>query len=356
MKILFWIPYPKEGASNRYRIEQYLPYLKKESIEFALRSFWISSAYRILYVRGRYFQKSCYFILGTISRIVDLLNIHRYDLIIIHRESYPIGGAIFESILHLLKKPFIFDFDDAIFFPSNSRINNFIEKFKCPGKIAVIIKLSKAVIAGNSYLAEFALNHNRNVFIVPTAIDTSKYRLRQKTHEDSITVGWMGSVTTAEFLYMIEGVFVRLSKRFKNVGFKMVGGDDIRIPGLTNITSKPWSLNAEMEDLASFDIAIMPMPDNEWTKGKCGFKAILYMSMGIPCVCSAVGVNKEIIHDGVNGFLAKTEEEWVDKLSRLITDERLRIKLGETGRRTVENCYSLAVNAPKFIEIIKKLA
>ena len=353
MRVLFWVPYPTEGASNRYRVEQYLPYLKEAGIEYCLRPFWSSSAFKILY-QNRYNLKKCYyFILGTISRIFDFLRIARYGIVFIHREAFPIGGAIFEIVLSILKKPFIFDFDDAIFLPSVSKTNSFIERFKSFNKVVTIIKKSKHVIAGNSYLADFALRYNRFVSILPTVIDTDKYYPDYHKHSDKVVVGWIGSVTTVYFLNILKNTFLHLSKQYPYITFKIVGGN-FSIKSIPCIISKRWTLKDEIEDLKTFDIGIMPMPDNEWTKGKCGFKAILYMSMAIPCVSSPVGVNKEIITDGVNGFLADKEDEWIKKLSLLIKDPSLRQKLGLAGRKTIEERYSVKVNAPKFLELFLK--
>jgi glycosyltransferase involved in cell wall biosynthesis len=354
MKILFWVPYPTDGASNRYRVEQYLPYLKKNSIKYYLHPFWTSYAYKILYKNGEYSKKLIFFILGTLYRIFDLITISRYDIIFIHREAYPIGGVLFEKILSVLKKPIIFDFDDAIFLASSSPPNSFIGRFKKPEKVASTIKMCKHVIAGNRYLSDFALRYNASVSIIPTPVDTNKFCPSEKQQSNGIVVGWMGTVTTQEFLEIVKNAFIRLSKKNSCIKFKVVGGDFF-VYGLSNLTSKPWSLKDEIEDLRSFDVGIMPMPDNVWTKGKCGFKALLYMSMGIPCVCSPVGVNKEIIVDGVNGFFANSEDEWVEKISRLIEEPDLRYKIGLAGIKTVEEKYSVSVNAPKYLEIIRKV-
>jgi len=355
MRVLFWVPYPTEGASNRYRVEQYLHYLEGNGIKYSLRPFWNSSAYKILYKKGHYFRKICFFILGTISRIYDLLGIVRYDIVFIHREAYPIGAAFFETIVSILKKPIIFDFDDAIFLPAPSRPNDFVERFKKPDKIAHIIKISNHVIAGNKYLSNYALRYNRSISIIPTPIDTDRYYPDTiKSHRDKVVVGWMGSITALPLLNAMKDIFTCLSKRFHNVRFIIVGGD-FSINGLSTIISKQWSLEEEKEYIKTFDIGIMPLPENEWMKGKCGFKAILYMSMGIPCVCSPVGVSKEIIRDGVNGFLAGTDDEWIKKLSLLIEDPELRRRLGMAGRKTVEERYSVKVNAPKYLEIFKRV-
>lgn len=354
MKILFWVPYPTEGASNRYRIEQYLPYLQIINIKYSLHPFWSSYSYKILYKPRYYFKKICFFIFGTLSRIFDLMRIMQYDIVVIHREAYPIGDPFFETILNILGKPFIFDFDDAIYLPSGSHQNKFIKWLKRPKKIKKIIEMSKYVITGNSYLADFALKLNKNVQIIPTPVDTNKYYPVSKGYNEKITIGWIGSATTLNFLNIMSNVFATLSKKFNNVLFKVVGGV-FSFNRVSNIINKPWILKEEIMDLNTFDIGIMPMLDNEWTRGKCGFKAILYMSMGIPCICSSVGVNKKIISDGINGFLANSDEEWIKKLSLLIQNPELRLKIGTAGRKTIEERYSLKVNAPKFIEVIQRV-
>lgn len=353
MRILFWVPYPTEGASNRYRVEQYLPYLKKAGIKYSLRPFWNSRAYKILYKNGRHIQKIFFFIRGTILRLFDLLAIYRYDIIFIHRESYPVGPAFFEAIISILKKPIIFDFDDAIFLPAPSRPNAFIERFKRPDKIAHIIKMSRHVIVFNSHLADFALRYNRNVTIIPTPINMDTFCPDNAGRGDNnkVVIGWIGSVTSQPLLNDLKDVFRRISKKFPNVVFKIVGGEFF-VEGLSNIVNKPWSLNEEIEDIRSFDIGIMPMPTMEWAKAK-GFKAILYTAMGIPCVCPPIGMNTEVISDGLNGFLVSTDDEWVEKLSLLIESPALREKQGQAGIKIARERYSLRANAPKFIEVLK---
>jgi glycosyltransferase involved in cell wall biosynthesis len=353
MKILFWVPYPSEGASNRYRVEQYLPYFRSRGIGYCLRPFWTKKAFSLLYKPGRRLVKFCYFLRGTLSRFIDILTIYHYDAVFIHREAYPIGGAFFENLLAILKKPFIFDFDDAIFLPATSWPNSFIVRYKNPKKLTDILKTSCHVIAGNNYLAGYALRYNSSVSIIPTPIDTNKYFPQAPKSNKELIIGWIGSITTLNFLNDMKKVFIKLSQQFPQIKFKIVGGS-FAIDGLHNIVSKNWSMEDEISDLGSFDIGLMPMPDDEWTRGKCGFKAILYMSMGIPCVCSPIGVNKEIIKDGINGFLAASEEEWLDKLTQLINDANLRQRIGAAGRKTVEENYSLLVNVPRFLEVLNK--
>ena len=352
MKILFWVPYPSEGASNRYRVEQYLPFLEAEGIKYSLRPFWSKSAFKILYKKEFFIKKCCYFILGTLWRFWDLLSIRAYDCVFIHREAFPLGGAFLERLLLILHKPFIFDFDDAIFITSTSQSNIFMRRLRDPNRISDILKMSKHVIAGNNHLKNFAKQFSDHITVIPTPIDTSKYSSSVQKEGERVTIGWIGSITTLEFLRERATTFIELTRIYPDILFKFVGVD-LKIEGLNNVESKEWDHSREIADLESFDIGIMPMPDNQWTRGKCGFKAISYMSMGIPCVCSPVGINKEIITDGVNGFLAETKQGWIEKLSLLINNPQLRKKIGLAGRKTIEEGYSVRIWAPKFISVIK---
>lgn len=355
MKIIFIVPYPTEGASNRFRVEQYLPVLKANGISCKVRSFMTRKFYKIIYRRGFYFLKTVYFLACAFNRILDIVRALKYDVVFIHREAFPLGSPVFESILARLGKPIIYDFDDAIFLPNASPSNNFVERLKCPEKVAGIFKMSRFIIAGNSYLADFAARHNKNVITIPTPIDTDRYIAfrREAANRKKLVIGWIGSVTTAEFLNVLRGVFKMLCEKYPYVEFQIIGGK-FHIDGLPNIINKEWALDKELEYLQGFDIGIMPIPDNDWARGKCGFKAILYMSMGIPCVCSPVGINKEIIRDNFNGFLAGSDTEWLEKLSSLIEDESLRARIGKAGRTVAEEKYSVKVNAAKFLSVIEK--
>jgi glycosyltransferase involved in cell wall biosynthesis len=351
MKILFLVPYPTEGASNRIRVEQFVPYLTEAGYRCRIRPFATKRFFRILYDDRRYVEKAFWFLICTLNRMCDLVRALRYDLVFIHREAYPFGGPFFERILSFMKKKIVFDFDDAIFLPNTSRTNIYIERFKSPGKTAEIIGMSRHVIAGNGYLANFASRFNKDVVVIPSSADTDAYCPRPRTGtREGVVIGWVGSKTTVNFLNDMEDVFREISARFRNVTFKFIGARYSR-EGL-NVINVPWSLEGEASEIRDLDIGIMPMPDNDWTRGKCGFKIILYMACGLAIVSSPVGVNKEIIKDGKNGALAASKDEWVKKLSALIEDGDLRRRLGKEGRRTVEEYYSVKRNAPQFIKVI----
>lgn len=352
MKVLFLVPYPTEGASNRVRVEQFIPYLESRGVACKVRPFVNRRFFRILYMPHRIPEKAFWFILCTLNRMLDVVRALGYDIIFIHREAYPLGGAVIESALRRMGKALVFDFDDAIFLPNTSEHNIYIERFKRPGKTTKIIGMSSRVIAGNEYLKEYALRHNANAHLVPSSVDTDKYRPGQAGPDrQEVVIGWIGSDTTKRFLYDLEDVFAELSKRYKNISYKIIGAP-FYSSRLTNLVNKKWSLEGEVSDLQGLDIGIMPMPDNEWTKGKCGFKALLYMACGIPVVTSPVGANLGIVEDGVSGYFANTREEWFKHLSRLIEDRNLRKTMGLRGRDKVIREYSLKNAEPVLYDIL----
>ena len=359
MKILFISPVPIEGAGCRFRIYQYFPHLGEHNIKVNLSPFLFSSYFKIVYKPGKFFFKTVYFFLSTLKRLYDLIRASSYDIIFIYRESYPIGPPVFEYILHFIGKSIICDFDDAIFLPNTSKVNWFLSLLRRRPNIDKIIRLSDCIIAGNDYLKEYALKFNKNVFMLPTVVDTNNYvpAIENKHNaNEKVVIGWIGSPTTQSYIKTFIPIFRKLREKYKNILLKIVGGDFTYTEYLAdNIIIQKWFLQKELKELQSFDIGIMPMPDSNWTKGKCGFKAILYMSVGIPVVCSKVGVNSEIVQDGVNGFLASNKEEWIKKLSILIENPGLRANFALRGRKTADEKYSVKVNAPKFLEILQSV-
>ncbi len=367
MKVLFIVPYPIEAASTRYRIEQYLPYLRANGIEPTVSRFIHSSNFfSILYKPGRTLQKGSYFVYRTLARFLDLLRVQRFDVVCIQREALPVGPAIFEQLVAALGCPIVFDFDDAIYLHHASAANRWVSWLKQPSKTAKIIQKSAHVIVGNNELRKYALQHNSAVSVIPSSINMDQYVIRPDERDtagansdkqgaddnEKIIIGWVGSNTTIQFVRTIVPVLQKLAQRFP-IEFQMVGGD-IEVPNVAT-TSRAWTLANEISDLHGFDIGVMPLPNNEWTRGKGGFKAIQYMGVGVPVVASPVGINTEIIAHNESGLLASGEAEWTDALTVLIENAALRKKLGMAGRKVVEERYSVQANAPKLRTIFESI-
>ncbi|MCJ7497813.1 MAG: glycosyltransferase family 4 protein [candidate division Zixibacteria bacterium] len=356
LKILFLVPYPTEGQSNRFRVEQYLPHLETKGICYSLRPFFSSEFYRILYQSDKYFRKVYFFVKCFLRRIFDLFGLFKCDLVFIHREAFPLGPPFFEILISkFLKIPLIYDFDDSIFLPQTSKANRAVSFLKYPKKVSQIIKLSQQVIVGNDFLREYAVRFNNNVTVIPTPLDTEKYKSFISPEKNGVVIGWIGSHSTAEYLLELKEVFIKLKKVNPDLVIKLIGAETYQnqLPGTD---CRAWKLEEEINELNSFDIGLMPMPDNQWTKGKCAFKLLLYMSMAIPAICSPVGMNQEIIRDGENGFLASSPEEWFEQIQTLVRDPDLRKKMGLLGRETVEEKFSLKLWIPIFIDVLEKVA
>jgi len=240
-----------------------------------------------------------------------------------------------------------------VFVPYVSPSNGYLSYLKFPAKTKTICRLATHVMAGNPYLADYAKQTNQNVSIVPTTIDTEKYSVLPRERNPVPVIGWSGSFSTVQHLDSLAGALRRLA-RTENFRLVVIGTPVYKLDGV-DVEALPWRSATEVSDLRQIDIGIMPLPDESWSRGKCGLKALQYMALGIPTVCSPVGVNSEIIQDGVNGFLAGTEDEWVAKLTQLLHDEKLRARLGAAGRATVETKYSAAVQAPRVYEILRSV-
>ena len=356
MKVLVVIPYLQGTApSQRFRIEQWATALEHRGVLFHFESFESPNLKDVLYRRGLLTVKARAVTRQILSRVKWLarLDRNRWDVIFLHRELLPIGPPVLEWLLARTGVPIVYDFDDAIFLPNISDANRQLAWLKRPRKTGTICRLSTHVIVGNEYLREYAAQFNARVSVVPTTIDTDAYTMKSDiTNHDPPVIGWTGSLTTIKHIETITDALKELRKAFR-FRFKVVGADRFTLPGL-EVESVPWTAASEIANLKQFDIGIMPLPDDDWSRGKCGLKALQYMALGIPVVASSVGVNSEIITDGRNGFLAVSQSEWVDKLSRLLMDPALRREFADQGRKIVEERYAARVQAPRILEILEE--
>lgn len=351
-KVLFIMPYPLGiSPGQRFRFEQYLHYMESNEIKVTLSPFFNTKSL----VSKNYLTLAGKILLGIINRIVSLINVPSSDFIFIFRESLPFGPPLYEYVLaYFFRKKIIYDFDDAIWLTDNLSESVLEKTVRWRSKVSTICKLSYKVSAGNEYLANYAKAFNKNVIINPTTIDAEhvhKASLKRISNESNrIVIGWTGSSSTLKYLHEIERVLQRLQLKFNTVDFCVIANrpPDLK---LNRLLFKPWTLQSEISDLAQIDIGMMPLPNDEWTKGKCGFKALQYMAMEIPTIASAVGVNTKIINHGVNGFLVSSLDEWETLLTSLIESKALREKIGRAGRVTVERNYSVESNKNNFLSL-----
>src|SRR5215470_11685328 len=356
MRVLALVPSVFDTApGQRFRIEQWDALLRESGVEIVYAPFECEELHSIISSRGRFGAKLRLMIRAFVNRVGALLGVGDYDAVYVFREAALFGPAVFEYWIKLSGVPMIFDFDDAVFVPYVSPSNGHLSKLKFPGKTRTICRLSSRVMAGNRYLAEYARRVNPNVTVIPTTIDTDKYLPKSsKPESPTPVIGWSGSFSTVQHLNILRAPLRRLAAREK-FRLRIVGAPDYRLDGV-EVESVPWRSRTEIEDLRVIDIGMMPLPDDDWSRGKCGLKALQYMALGIPAICSPVGVNSDIIRDGVNGFLASTEDDWVEKLATLLRSAELRKRFGLVGRRTVESRYSARSQVPRVLEIFKSVA
>ncbi len=316
------------------------------------------AGWRILYTQDNLARKSLFILVGYLHRIGLLFTaVPRADFVFIHREASPVGPPFLEFLIaRILRKKIIYDFDDAIWLPNTSEENALAAGIKWHGKVASICRWSYVVSAGNQYLASFARTYNSRVFINPTTVDTENVHKSPAPKDSSdrvVHIGWTGSHSTLKYLHLIEPLMVQLEQEFPDKVRFVVIADRAPMLRVKNMLFVQWRKESEIADLGLLDIGIMPLTDDPWAKGKCGLKALQYMAMGIPTVASPVGVNKEIIEQGVSGYLCDTPETWLMHLRKLILDVDLRRQLGDAGRRKVVANYSTASNQSTFLSLFE---
>ena len=348
-------PYPKgEAPSQRFRFEQYISFFEDQGYSIEFYSFLSDKTWKALYKEGSFFAKT-FGMLGSFwRRFLLMFKLRSADLIFIHREASMVGPPMFEWIIaKVLRKKYIYDFDDAIWLPNYSDSNARFQRLKAYGKVKKIMKWAHVVSAGNEHLSNFAKQYNSNVRIIPTTIDLENVHTLSTNQQVEIPIiGWTGTHTTMNYLEEIVPILKEL-ERTHNFIFRVISNQapDFELKSLEFVK---WNKESEIEDLAKINIGIMPLTDTIWAKGKCGFKGLQYMALEIPSVMSPVGVNTSIVDHGTNGFLCSSPEEWKQTLIQLLEDESLRVKIGKMGHQTVKERYSVEGNRTNYLNLLKE--
>ncbi|MEI6677855.1 MAG: glycosyltransferase family 4 protein [Mariniphaga sp.] len=328
-----------DNASARIRALQYIPYFESQGYSvfhiprIPKRHSNLINKYTVFPVLKRW-----YFLKMVLAILLGKWDVAFIQRILISKNLL--------KILNIRSVPIIFDFDDAIY------INPVRPEKRA--KTANMIRSASSVIVSTEYLKEFCLSCGRDPEIIPSPVETERIKPIHKSPDQVLTIGWIGSPWTSGFLDLIEKPLHRLAQKY-SFRFLTVGADpQYRIAGINHI-AKPWIFKDENENIGQMDIGIMPLPDNDWTRMKGGYKILQYMSAGIPCVASPVGINQSIVKPGQNGYLASTEEEWYERLEKLMINPSLRSFIGSNGRKDAIELYSREVCFEKLIKIIQKL-
>jgi glycosyltransferase involved in cell wall biosynthesis len=345
------VPYPLGRVpGQRYRIEQWAPLLAASGVDLRFSPFLSDAGLDVLYQEGHGGRKVREVLRGYLNRVRQMGTLKDVDVVYLFREAALLGRDWLESAV-ARRRPIVFDFDDAIYLTPTSEANRSVGFLKWGGKAAANCRRAARVMVGNDVLAGFAGRYASAVDVVPSTIDMDRYVLREQKAKLRPLIGWTGSVTTAPYLASLAGAFRRL-RAIIDFDVRVIGAP-VRFDGL-DVQALPWRADTEVEDLQDVDVGLMPLWDDEWSRGKCAMKALQYMALGIPPVVSPVGASAVVVQDGVNGFHARDEDEWVDRMARLLSDADLRNRLGRAARRTVEEGYSARVQAPRVAEIFRQ--
>jgi glycosyltransferase involved in cell wall biosynthesis len=352
-KILVLCPSPKgTAATQRLKYEQYFPILEKEGYRFTVSSFQSKRFWNIIYKPGRIPEKVFWTLAGYLRRTVDLFRSLFYDAIFINLWVTPLGFPFFERIIFFLNPHVIYDIDDMLFVKNTN--SGFIQKLKGKIKPLVLMKHARAVITCTPKLEEIALGLNKYGYAIDisSTFNTDRFVPVGKycKHEETV-IGWTGTHSTLPYLEMLQPVLAEVSK-LRRIKLLVIANKNYSMKDVKT-EFVPWKEKTEVQDLHRIEIGLYPIPANEWSLGKSSLKALTYMAIAIPFVATAYGTNFRIMENGVQGFLAVNNNEWVEALIKLIDDPELRRKMGLAGRKRVEEEFSLKANFPKYHQVFK---
>jgi glycosyltransferase involved in cell wall biosynthesis len=354
MRCLVLSRYGLRGASSRVRFAQYFDALSREGIECRLSPL-LPDAYLPLRYRGDP-RRYAYVMAGYVSRVGALLKARTYDVVWVEGELFPGLPAAFESLLAAAGVPYVVDYDDALFHKYD-RWSEGAAAWLYRGKFQRLLVCSAGVTAGNAYLETLCRqNGAQEIERVPSVVDIERYEPStvDEPPGNRLVVGWIGSPTTTKYLHLIESALGRLASEYPLVLMTIGAGPlgEFAIP----VEPHLWTFESEVKLLNRIDIGVMPLDDEPWERGKCGYKLIQYMALAKPVVASPVGVNAEIVSHGTNGFLATSEQDWFKALHQLAASHDRRCSMGMAGRARVIQYYSVQAQVKIVAKVLRNAA
>ena len=352
-KLVILSRYDRQGASSRLRTMQYLPYLEAAGFDVEIASFFDADYLDALYSKRATKRSMASYFSG---RLGQLWRARKADVIWVEKEALPWVPWPIERLVYPAKVPLVSDYDDAVFHRYDLNRKGLV-RWLLGRKIDGLMAASRTVFAGNSYLAERARTAGApSVETVPTVVDTCAYGWQPDPAPDGkLRIGWIGTPQTwAEFGVPMMGM-LKAAVQDQGAIIRAVGAGSPTQP-ISGFEFPAWSEDSEIALIQGMDIGIMPLPDTPWARGKCGYKLIQYMACGLPVIASPVGVNRQIVEHGINGFLAETEADWANALATLLADPVLRRRMGDAGRLKVEQQFSLRVFGPKVARMLLAVA
>lgn len=352
MRVLALLPNQRGySPGQRGSIELWESVLAAEGIELVYEPFETDELRKILHTSGNQVGKVSEMIRSYAGRLDLLKKLDDFDAVFVYREAALLGPAFLEKRI-AKRKPIIYQLDDPLFMPYRSPSNGYLSYLKFFGKIKEIIRISKVVMVNSTHIREYAEQFNTNIWQVPSIVDTDKFRFMPfRDNPEKVSIGWSGSPTTLKNIKLVEKPLQDIS-RAGICDIHFIGGEDL---GLTdvNYTGQKWTAETEVEDLRKMQIGLVPLPDNSWNRYKFIMKTAQYMALGIVPVGTPMASNPEVIKHGETGFLAATDKEWVEYLTILINEDRLRQEMSRKGAAEALAKYSLEANRAKIVEAFR---
>ncbi|MDB4797092.1 glycosyltransferase family 4 protein [bacterium] len=338
------------------KYEQYFDHWRENGYEITISSFMDMRMWEVVYTPGNYLAKILGTLRGHFRRMRDVLRVCRYDLVYIHMWVTPLGSSFFERVYRLLSRHLVYDIEDNVLIGKGNELNPFVKILKGPGKTNYLIKTADHVITSSPFLNDYCLgiNINNACTFISSSMDTDRFLpVNSYSNEKKITIGWTGTFSSQIYLDLLRNVFLELNKRI-DYKLRVIGNFQYEFPGI-DLEVIQWTKEAEVEDLQDIDIGVYPLAQDDWVLGKSGLKAIQYMAFGLPTVATNVGTTPRIIKHMANGWLVRTDEEWIEALETLIKNSALRRNLGEAARLTVLKKYSIHSIKPTYLSILNNL-
>lgn len=353
-KILIVCPYPKDvAAGQRLKYEQYIGDWESNGYKVEISPFMNMKMWGIVHKKGHTLSKVGWTLLGFLKRAKDIFALKKYDIVYIHMYVTPIGGSLFEKIYRRLSKKIIYDLEDNRFLGADKETKGLAQLLRGTGKTEFLVKTADHVISSSPALNDICLqtNEKKQSTYISSSIDTDRFIPNNAyTNDKKVTIGWTGTFSTRPYLDLLHPVFVKLKKQ-RDFKLIVIGNFEYEFLGM-DLEVIQWSAEKEVEDLQKIDIGVYPLPIDDWVMGKSGLKAIQYMSFGLPCVATDISTVQEFVVDGKNGFLVKTDDEWVKTLVKLIDSPSLRKEVGENARQTVLEKFSKHVIKNQYLSIL----
>jgi L-malate glycosyltransferase len=356
-RILIICPFPQGvAAGQRLKYEQYLNHWRENGYEITISSFMDIPMWEIVYTPGNYVLKALGTLRGHCRRLRDIFRVSRYDLVYIFMWVTPLGSSFFERLYRLLSRRLVYDIEDNIVMVKGNVLNSFVTMLKGQGKAKYLIKNADHVVSSSPFLNDycFGINRSKASTYISSSVNSNRF-VPTNTYNNKkvVTIGWTGTFSSKIYLDLLRDVFLELNKRI-DFKLRVIGNFQYDLPGI-NLEVIQWTKETEVEDLQGIDIGIYPLVQDDWVLGKSGLKAIQYMAFGLPTVATNVGTTPKIIEHMANGWLVKTEEEWIEALEELIKNPQLRRDLGEAARLTVLENYSTDVVKSTYLSILNNV-